>query len=73
MKYLNKGDKKIENHICDICNKFLTNINSGSLRCEICDYDICDICFQKEENFLPFIPLIPKTMIFLKEISKSNS
>ncbi len=44
MKYLNKGDKKIENNSCDICNIYLAKINSGSLRCEECDYDKCDIC-----------------------------
>ncbi len=68
MKYLNKGDITIENNSCDICKKYLTKINSGSLRCKECDYDECDICFnKKEENF------IPKTMIFLKESSESNS
>ncbi len=39
MKYVNKGDKKIETNSCDICKKYLTKINSGSLRCEECDYD----------------------------------
>ncbi len=45
MKYIKKGEKKIESNSCDICKNYLTEINSGSLRCEECDYDKCDICF----------------------------
>jgi hypothetical protein len=48
MKYHTEDDKKIKNHMCDVCEIDLAKIKSGSLRCEICDYDVCDQCLQKQ-------------------------
>ena len=44
MKYIKKGDEIIKNNSCDVCEIYLSKIKSGSLRCEICDYDKCDQC-----------------------------
>ncbi len=49
MTYIKKGNKRIKNNSCDVCEIFLAKIKSGSLRCEICDYDKCDICIQKQK------------------------
>ncbi len=49
MTYIKKGDNKIKNNLCDVCEINLVKIKSGSLRCEICDYDKCDQCIQKQK------------------------
>ncbi len=49
MKYINKGDKRIENNSCDVCKMNLVKIKCFSLRCESCDYDKCDQCIQKQK------------------------
>jgi hypothetical protein len=47
MTYIKKDNERIKNNSCDVCEIYLDKIKSGSLRCEICDYDKCDICIQK--------------------------
>ncbi len=44
MIYIKKNDKKIKNHICDICEMDLAKNKRGCLRCQICDYDKCSNC-----------------------------
>ncbi len=49
MKYIMGDDEIIKNNSCDVCKIHLAEIKSGSLRCDICNYDKCDQCIQKQK------------------------
>lgn len=51
--YLSSQDKKYPDGdwFCDVCNT-TNKFEIRSMHCPICEWDLCDICFFKEYQYL---------------------